>query len=141
MLSEETKTHLINYSEKVPEGMRGRKATEEDIQKFEKDFYPIPDDYKWILKNCYRVFFKAEWIDDIDELYETHKKFKKESSIENGWTLEGTFIMGWDGCGNPYGIELKTEKIVTEDHNFGGIHIIGQSLEEVLSPNHKKDNS
>ena len=138
MLSKETKEHLIKYSQSMPEELQGRKATDLDINKFEEKFYPIPEDYKWILKNCERVFFKAEWVNDIDELFETHIKFQKESSLENGWTLKNVFIIGWDGCGNPYGIDLKTEEIITEDHTFGGIHILGESLETVLNPNFKE---
>ena len=72
------------------------------------------------------------WIDGIDELTDTHRKFNAEFEIDNGWTMDGVFVIGWDGAGNPFGIETATGKILVEDHNFGGIHEMAPSFEAFL---------
>jgi hypothetical protein len=61
-----------------------------------------------------------------------HKKFKAEALCANGWKLKNFFLIGWDCSGNPFGIEMRTGEIVTEDHNFGGIHKIAPSLEAFM---------
>ena len=42
--------------------------------------------------------------------------------------MKGVFVIGWDGSGNPFGIEEATGRILVEDHNFGGIHELASSL-------------
>jgi hypothetical protein len=37
-------------------------------------------------------------------------------------------VIGWDGAGNPFGIEQATGRVVAEDHNFGGVHELAQSF-------------
>ena len=54
------------------------------------------------------------------------------SSGHRGWTMGGVFVVGWDGTGNPYGIELETGRMLVEDHNFGGIHEMASSFEDFL---------
>jgi hypothetical protein len=46
--------------------------------------------------------------------------------------MDGVFVIGWDGAGNPFGIETATGKILVEDHNFGGIHEMASSFEAFL---------
>ena len=44
------------------------------------------------------------------------------------------FIVGWDGFGNPMGIDEKG-RLVKEDHNFGGIHEVAASFDAFLQDN------
>ncbi len=74
----------------------------------------------------------CEWVDGIDELADTQAKFNSESQIDNVWTMDGVFVIGWDGSGNPFGIETSTGKILVEDHHFGGIHEMAPSFEAFL---------
>jgi hypothetical protein len=47
--------------------------------------------------------------------------------------MQNVFIIGWDGAGNPFGIDERTGQILVKDHTFGGIHIMAPSLELLLS--------
>lgn len=48
--------------------------------------------------------------------------------MDNGWC----FVIGWDGAGNPFGIEIVIGKLLVEDHNFGGVHEMAMSFEAFL---------
>jgi len=69
---------------------------------------------------------KSEWFDSVSELENSQVKLASEP-----WTLTG-FVVGWDGAGNPICI-LENGSVVTEDHNFGGIHVLASSFEMLLS--------
>jgi hypothetical protein len=56
-----------------------------------------------------------------------------ESRIPNGWTLKGVFVIGWDGAGNPFGIDGDSGRVLVEDHNFGGVHELATSFEAFLA--------
>ena len=47
--------------------------------------------------------------------------------------MRNVFVIGWDGAGNPYGIDSATGKLLVEDHNFGGIHEVATSFEAFLT--------
>ena len=49
------------------------------------------------------------------------------ADADGGW-----FVIGWDKGGNPFGIHLKSGKILVEDHDFGGIHEMASSFEAFL---------
>lgn len=100
------------------------KATEEQLQEFERDFGVIPEDYRWFLKNLGGG--GVEPLDTIFELPKSHREFRS-----GGWTLENTFVVGWDN-GNPFGIELTTGEVLLEDHDFGGIHLLAPSFAAYL---------
>jgi hypothetical protein len=72
----------------------------------------------------------SDWYDSLVELEESQKKNLKES-----WSVKG-FVIGWDGAGNPIVLNDIGE-IITEDHNFGGIHKIADSFTELLVNNLK----
>jgi hypothetical protein len=61
-----------------------------------------------------------------------HTKFAAESIGSHGWTMTDVFIIGWDGAGNPYGIQVNTGAILVEDHTFGGTHQMAASFEAFL---------
>jgi len=53
----------------------------------------------------------SERVDGIEELTRTHQKFTAESKIPSGWRMKDVFVIGWDGAGNPFGIDLKTGRL------------------------------
>lgn len=73
----------------------------------------------------------AEWVDGIPQRGSTHAKFKSEFGT-SGWTLKDTFVIGWDGSGNPFGLHLLSGAVVVEDHNFEGVHELASSFENFL---------
>ena len=116
----------------LPDGCKNDVATEAQLEEFESTFGAIPDDFRWFLIHCGGGTIGSEWVDGIDELPNTHRKFKEESNIAHGWTMDGVFVIGWDGAGNPFGIETATGRILVEDHNFGGTHEMSPSFESFL---------
>lgn len=116
----------------LPDGCKCAVATEGQLEEFESTFGPIPDDFRWFLIHCGGGTIGSEWVDGIDDLSDTHCKFNAESVIEYGWTMDGVFVIGWDGAGNPFGIETATGRILVDDHNFGGVHEMFPSFEAFL---------
>ncbi|MFN9718967.1 MAG: SMI1/KNR4 family protein [Planctomycetota bacterium] len=106
-------------------------ATASDLFAFESAFVPIPDDLRWF-PAVRRGTIGSEWVDGIDELVDTHRNFRSEFHIRNGWTMHGVFVIGWDGAGNPFAIETVTGEILVEDRNFGGIYEMSPSFAESL---------
>lgn len=70
----------------------------------------------------------SDWYDGIDEITESQVKLAKEP-----WEISG-FVIGWDGAGNPIVMQPNGE-ILTEDHNFGGIHKLAESFDALLAKN------
>ncbi len=132
MFSEETKRLIAAHIAALPEDLRESAATEDQIAEFESVHGKIPDDFCWFLQNCGSGVFGSEYVDGISKLSKGNEKFKRESGPPRGWTLKDFFLIGWDGSGNPFGIDLKTGEVVVEDHNFGGIHRLAGSLEEFM---------
>ena len=99
---------------------------------FESLFGAIPDDFRWLLATCGGGVVGAERVDGIKQLVRSHMKFRREFGPPRGWTMRDVFVIGWDGGGNPFGIECSTGRILVEDHQFGGIHELAGSLEEFI---------
>jgi hypothetical protein len=99
----------------------------EQLAAFEKEFGTIPSDYRWYLAACGGGVCGSEWIDGVEQLAASHRKFRAESG-SGGWKMRNVFVIGWDGAGNPFGIEQATGRVVAEDHNFGGVHELAQSF-------------
>jgi hypothetical protein len=55
--------------------------------------------------------------------------------VPNGWKMQDVFVIGWDGSGNPFGIQLGSGAILVEDHDYGGIHTLANSFSEFLKLN------
>src|SRR5512139_1351938 len=129
---------LLNVWQSRPAEIRYPGATEAELQEFESEHGSIPNEYRLFLSAFGGGVVGAEWVDGIHQLRETHEKFKRESGA-NGWSLKDTFVIGWDGAGNPFGIHLPSGAVVVEDHNFGGVHEMAPSFEvflrEGLHPN------
>ena len=116
----------------MPDSLRREPATEQELCEFEASYGPIPEDYRWFLLTCGGGHFGSEWVDDIVELTKSHVKFRREFGPPRGWRMRNVFIIGWDGAGNPFGIEATTGRVLVEDHNFGGIHELASNLEEFM---------
>ena len=132
MLSPSTKQKIQQHIAAMPESLRREPATEDGLREFEAAFGVIPDDYRWLLLTCGGGHFGTEEVDDIVRLTKSHTKFRREFGPPRGWTMHDVFIIGWDGAGNPFGIEASTGRVVVEDHNFGGIHELAPSLEKLM---------
>lgn len=122
---------ILGAHSALPEGCRYPPASVEALAAFESQFGPIPPDYRWYLAACGGGVIGSEWIDSIKELPETHRRVR-EGQQHGLYTLREFFPVGWDGGGNPYGFDLQSGKIVTEDHNFGGIHVVAESFFDLL---------
>jgi hypothetical protein len=115
-----------------PDSIRSLPASDAQIAAFERQFGAIPPDLRWFLEECGGGVVGSEWVDDIGRLGETHTKFLAESGDPRGWRMEDVFVIGWDKAGNPFGIHLKSGKVIVEDHDFGGIHEMASSFEAFL---------
>ncbi|WP_153557103.1 SMI1/KNR4 family protein [Roseimaritima sediminicola] len=131
-MNDSKRDQLADAFAALPDGCKHASATEGQLKAFESTFGPIPDDFRWFLLQCGGGTIGSEWVDGIDELPETHRRFRAECEREAGWTMAGVFVIGWDGGGNPFGIETPTGKVLVEDHNFGGIHELAPSFEAFL---------
>ena len=132
MLSLDAKQKIQEHIAAMPESLRRDPATEQQLREFEVSFGAIPADYRWFLLTCGAGHFGSEEVDDIVRLTKSHTKFHREFGPPRGWTMTGVFIIGWDGAGNPFGIETATGRVVVEDHNLRGIHELAPTLEEFM---------
>jgi hypothetical protein len=135
MVSPDAKRRIKEHVAAMPESLRREPATEQELREFEASYGEIPTDYRWFLLTCGGGHFGSDQVDDITELAKSHAKFSREFGLPQGWTMQDVFIIGWDGAGNPFGIETPTGRVVVEDHNFGGIggiHELAVNLEEFM---------
>jgi hypothetical protein len=123
----DVKQQIVAAYNDLPASCRYAPASQQQLVSFECEFGSIPDDYRWFLTTCGGGVCGAEWLDGIEQLPKSHRKFGAD-----GWTMKNVFVIGWDGAGNPMGIHRATGKVLTEDHNFGGIHKIAESFLEFL---------
>jgi hypothetical protein len=95
-----------------PDEIRYAPATEDALGFFEKEFGPIPEDFRWFLAACGGGVVGSEWIDGIEQLAGSHRKHLGEKKPD-GWRAN-FFLIGWDGAGQPFGIDRATGEIVVE---------------------------
>lgn len=131
-MNAEIKARLLEAWSLRPAGMRSPPATEPELLAFEAEHGPIPADVRWFLAQCGGGVVGSEWVDGVHALTVTHRKFRREWGPPRGWTLQGVFVLGWDGSGNPFGVQAASGAVVVEDHNFGGIHELASSVEAFL---------
>jgi hypothetical protein len=115
----------------LPADCRYPPASEDQLRQFEATFGPIPADFRWFLGHCGGGVIGSEWVDGIEQLPGSHRKFQNERKPE-GWSMSNVFVIGWDGAGNPFGIHRVSGKLLVEDHNFGGIHEMAKSFSAFL---------
>ena len=123
---------IIEAFERLPAAVRSAPAGELELAEFEEEFGSIPAAFRWFLVSLGGGPVGSEWLDDISALPQSHRKFSRECSEPGGWSAGKYFLIGWDGAGNPIGLD-SAKRVVVEDHNFGGIHVLASSLEEFLS--------
>ena len=128
-MDETLKTRVFQAHHELPQDCKYSPATEDELSEFEKVYGDIPSDFRWFLKACGGGVIGSEWVDGIKQLSQTHRKYAGESSQ---WKLERVFVIGWDGAGNPYGIEDGMGRVLVADHNFGGLHEIAPSFGALL---------
>lgn len=116
----------------MPPALLHEPATEEQLRVFEATYGAIPEDYRWFLATCGGGLFGSVQVDDIVQLTKGHAKFRRELGSPRGWTMQNVFVIGWDGGGNPFGIEMSTGRVVVEDHDFGGVQELAPSLGEFM---------
>lgn len=114
--------------EAIPEDLRRAPATEAELRAFEAEFDPIPPDFRWFLSACGGGPVGSEWVDGIADLAETHRRFREQCEAGFWPGLAEVFVIGWDGCGNPYGVHGPSGRVVVEDHDFGGVHEMAGSF-------------
>jgi hypothetical protein len=112
--------------------MRYPLAEEKAVQQFEEHFGPIPEPFRWFLLKCGGGVVGSEWIDGIEQLPRSHRKFQREQGPD-GWRMSAAFVIGWDGAGNPIAIDTTAGTVVTEDHNFGGVRVLASSFEQFVA--------
>ncbi len=127
------KQRIVDAFYALPDGCRHPAASEDELAAFEADFSSIPAEFRWFLADCGGGAVGSDWVDGIDELRDSHRKFDTESSADGGWTMRDVFVIGWDGSGNPFGIHTTTGKLVVEDHGFGGIYHMANSFSDFLA--------
>jgi hypothetical protein len=131
-MEREVANRIIKAWRQLPEDLRSEPASEEQLAAFERTYGPIPAAVRWFLSECGGGVVGSEWVDHIEALASTHRKFRYESPDPKGWRMRGVFVIGWDGAGNPFGVDADTGKVLVEDHSFGGIHEMAPSFEALL---------
>ena len=121
-MTEREKAEVLALWRTLPAEIRRAPASEETPLAFEAGFGPIPGDFRWFLAHCGGGEIGAEWVDDITRLAETHRTFREEAAGPGGWGMRGVSVSGWDGAGNPFGIEHASGRVLVEDYTFGGVH-------------------
>lgn len=131
-LDEATHQALLRAWRSRPDSIRYAPASEEQLRCFESEFGPIPSEFRRFLAEFGGGVVGREWVDGIRELPLTHRKFREEFGPPHGWSMADVFVIGWDGAGNPYGIDRSSGRVLVEDHFFGGIHQMAESLQALL---------
>ena len=135
-MTSELKSKIVDLWKIRPDGIRCSPASEADLQNFETEHYKIPDDYRWFLAKCGSGVVGSEWLDGIDDLFSSHAKFQKESSLPEGWKTPDLFLIGWDGLGSPIGV-LPDGFVVVEHPNISEVEVLAECKRstEPLYPN------
>lgn len=131
-MTEQLREALLAAWRDCPEEYRSSPATEEELSAFESEFGRLPPEHREYLAVCGGGIGAApEWLDNIAELRNTYQHCQK--GLAQGWlTMADVFVIGWDGCGNPFGIERASGRILVEDHDFGGVHEMASSFVALL---------
>ena len=112
--------------ESLPTEVRYPRASPSQIEAFERAHGPVPSEYRTFLLEFGGGVVGSEWVDGIEQLPNTRRKFRSETR-PGGWTMRDVFVIGWDGAGNPMAID-QSGAVVVEDHSLGGVHQLAQSF-------------
>jgi len=111
-----------------PEDLRSAPASEATLIQFESEFGTIPEDFRWFLTECGGGVVGSEWVDDIERLAASHRKYGQERGA--GYWHSNMFVIGWDGGGQPFGLDPLTHAGVVEAD--GEIRSLSPSFEHFL---------
>ena len=115
---------IENYKQQYQGAFSGE-VSEEAVDEILNQFGIANESYRnWLIQTGGGPI-GSEWFDGINELKLSQEKLKSES-----WLISG-FVIGWDGAGNPI-VLINSGEIITEDHNFGGVHKVASSFNEML---------
>ena len=106
-------------------------ATEEQIEKFESEFEPLPEDFRQFLLVCGGGGGDRN-ISGLAVLTKRHRKLNRALVRGEENLLKGAFVVGVDGAGNLFGVDRQSGSVVLEDHNFGGHIELAPSFLEFL---------
>jgi len=117
--------NIIEKYKKQYEAVIDGPASEEAVDKLLAHYQVVNPLYRnWLIETGGGPI-GSDWYDTLAELDES------QTSLQNDlWTISG-FVIGWDGAGNPL-VLCEDGKIITEDHDFGGIHNVAFSFEALL---------
>lgn len=127
----EPREELLRAWLQLPEDVRSPPATDQELHAFEERWGPIPEPYRWFLSTCGGGPAGADWLDDIGELERSHVKHQREMGPPRGWR-QAMFVIGWDGCGDPVGLEAGTGRVLIEYHDVGEVTVLADSFEAFL---------
>lgn len=135
MIKKDIKTRISEFYKSNPIAI-GKKATASDVNLIESKLkLKLDEDYIDFITSfgggligsseIYSMSNSSMMDEDIIELNETYKN-------DNFWEgIDNWIIIGSDHSGNPIGIDLDG-KIVSNDHDFGGIYVIAESFSDYL---------
>jgi hypothetical protein len=132
-MDDQLRQAIVDAYLELPADIRRTPAVSSELEAFEQEFGPIPEEFRWYLARCGGGVCGPEWIDGIAELAATHRKFALEFGGDRGWRMRGVFLIGWDGSGDPYGIEIATNRVLVESHLTGQIHEMASSFSDLLT--------
>ena len=116
---------IENYKQQYQGAFNGA-ISEEAVDEILSKFNITNESYRnWLIQTGGGPI-GSDWLDGINELTQSQEKLKNEP-----WVISG-FVIGWDGAGNPIVLDGNGE-ILTEDHNFGGVHKVASSFNELLA--------
>jgi len=111
-----------------PKEIRSAPAAENALVGFESEFGAIPENLRWFLSQCGGGAVGSEWVDDIERLGASHTKYQK-GCVAGHWH-SNMFVIGWDGGGQPFGLDTATHSVVVESD--GEVRQLSPSLEDFL---------
>ena len=124
-MSNHIKMNIIENYKRQYQGAFIGAVEEETVDEVLKQFNITNESYRNWLIQAGGGPIGSEWFDGINELKQSQEKLKSEP-----WSISG-FVIGWDGAGNPI-VLSKNGEVLTEDHNFGGVHKIAASFNDLL---------
>lgn len=104
-------TWLLAEWQSLPREVRCAPATHPQLEAFESAHGAIPAQYRSFLMQFGGGPVGHEWIDGIDQLTATQEKFRAGRRAGH-WKMASVFVVGWDGAGNPIGIDSHGAVIV-----------------------------
>jgi hypothetical protein len=116
----------------LPPDMVATPATEGALQAFEAEFGPIPPDHRWFLATCGSGVAGPELIPGLGELTGFCRQFQADRQGGHWPLMDDVFVLGLDGGGNYFGLHRPTGRVVVEDHDFGGLHVVAATYAELF---------